>query len=145
MSHRVARLGTLLLALALVGVAPLMAQSGPDCPPNSVAIAVTFDASAGTVAVDKPSVEIVRPGQGEGATTVCWNVEGLADGQTLHIEGKDGDDSYFPSLERTVTPPRSVARSGVPAKAGTWRYGLRVTDEGGATLAHLDPEVIIKG
>lgn len=149
MSFRVPRtLGATLVAvlflLSLCAV-PLAAQGGADCPDNSTVVAVTFDAGAGTVGVDKASVEIVLPGGGQGATTVCWRVSGLESGQTLHIGGKDGDDSYFPSLERSVTPPRTLARSGVPAKAGTWTYGLSVTNSEGATLATLDPEIIIKG
>ena len=149
MSGRVLRVSSrIVLSLALFAwwaTAPLGAQGDPPCPPNSAAVTLTVDLDGGEIRVDPWSVEIVRPGKGDGATSVCWQVAGLGSGHTLVLEGKAGDESYFPSLERTVKHPRSSARSGAPAKAGTWRYQLRLTDAEGATLLTLDPEVIIKG
>jgi hypothetical protein len=146
---RVSRLSIAVVAALLsIGTAGTTAiaqnEAAPDCPAPFARVDVTVVADTEPLTVEPESVTIFRQGAGK-AHQVCWLVHGLEDGQTLHIQGKKGQEDLFPQLERTVTPPRDNAKSGLPAGTGTWSYSLWITKEGSPEKHHFtDPEVIIK-
>jgi hypothetical protein len=133
------------LAALTVPIPEVTAQQPPDgCPPTSAQVDVTLRAS--TIIVDPESAMIyLKPEPGQPGA-VCWKVQELKPGMTLHIAGKDAKNDPFPELENTVELPRTTALSGPPTVATTWPYKLWVTEEGQqGPIAYLDPEVIIGG
>ena len=136
------------LLLAAGGAASAGAQEA-RCPDGDVRVArveIAFDRAAGTISVEPAEVVIYKPGAAGEALRVCWTVSGLGAKEELRFVAKDSeDDGYFPALNRVVKAVNPFANSGNPAKLGQWAYGVIVVDENGATLAELDPIVIIKG
>ncbi len=142
------RLSVAIAALLFVLVLGLPAPSMADCPgkiENGARVDVTLDFDTGTIHVSPESVTIyLQEGEGKPGR-VCWAVHGLGKEHTLHIAGKPGEQSFFPSAERTVKQARDFADSGRPGQAGTWRYELRVTQDGvDGNVLVKDPEVIIR-
>lgn len=135
MTHPI-RLRTLLTSCFLAGLllAPAAMAQPDECKGAAVAIVkVTIDAE-NVISVDKDSVTIERQGR------VCWEVDGLAEGETLTMAGKSESDDQFP--DKSVSLPRSFMNSGVASKPGTFRYDLILTGDSGE-ISRLDPEVII--
>lgn len=122
-------------------------ENAPDCPAPFARVDVTVVPDQPVeepLTVDPESVTVYLQGEGK-AHQVCWLVHGLEEGQTLHIQGKEEQGDLFPDLERTVTPPRDTAKSGLPAAAGTWLYELWISVEGSEEKLHFtDPEVIVE-
>ncbi|MDH3255567.1 MAG: hypothetical protein OEM62_11285 [Acidobacteriota bacterium] len=76
---------------------------------------------------------------------VRWLVpKGLKDGEVLHIQGKSVQ--CFPGEPLKIYFPANSIHSGEPTcPAGTdWEYKVWLT-KNGATIASVDPEVIIRG
>jgi hypothetical protein len=146
------RLDAILFVLAVLLVAlpaaadPETEKPPPGCPEPFAAVEVTVDPDSETLQVDPQIVEIYLKG-GEGrAVLVCWRAHGLTEGETLHIEGKEGQPDLFPNLQRTVTAPRTAASSGHASAKGSWKYSLWITREGSPDKHHFtDPEVIVGG
>ena len=109
-------------------------------------VSLTLDFPNGKIVADPEIVTIYmkegtgRPGQ------VRWVVQNLGAGQTLHMAGKQGQPDMFPHAEKTITLPRTHANSGGPARKGSWRYDLWVTEEGKPDrLLLTDPQVRRRG
>ncbi len=136
--------GAALLAASAAWSAP--DKACPDGDSRAVRVDVTVDAGAGSVAVDPSTVEVyLKPGPKEPAR-VCWVIAGLADGQVLRLTDKEaGGEAPFSGLTRQVKGASPFINSGNPSRAGTWMYGVEVTDAKGRTVAKVDPEVIVKG
>lgn len=133
-----------LLAFATPSAFAQANENAPDCPTRFAQVDVTVVADQEPLTVDPESVTVYLQGEGK-AHQVCWLVHGLEEGQTLHIQGKEEQGDLFPDLERTVTPPRDTARSGLPAATGTWLYELWISVEGSEEKLHFtDPEVIVE-
>ena len=126
-----------LLVFVVVGL-PVMAAA--DCK-NGVKVMITIGE---TLTVSPDSVEIDLDTTGGGHGRVCWMVEGLTKGLTVHIEGKEGSEELLPNRERTIRLPREDAKSGRPSKSGTWGYSVWVTREGEGKIMEVDPEIIIR-
>jgi len=145
-----AQLAAAVLTLALTAVPGAWGQEkAPSCPSNAAQVDLTVPPKpweAGTtIGVAPEQVEIFLPQTPGKAAVVCWMVSGLAEGETLHLKGKEGQEDLFPDLERTIRLPRTFGLSGKPAKLGTWRYELWITQEGSTEIfLKTDPEVIIK-
>ncbi len=117
-----------------------------NCPAPFAQVDVTVDPESEPLLVDPESVEIYLPGGNGRANLVCWKVTGLVDGQTLHIQGKEGQSDLFPNLQRTIVAPEDTASSGQPSATGTWTYSLWITQTGSDEKLHFtDPEVIVGG
>ena len=142
---RAALLGGAVL-LAATAAWPASGNACPDGDTKAVRVDVTVDAGAGSVAVDPSTVEVyLKPGPKQPAR-VCWVIAGLADGQVLRLTDKEaGGEAPFPGLTRKVKGTSPFINSGNPSRAGTWMYGVEVTDAEGRTVAKVDPEVIVKG
>lgn len=121
-------------------------QEEEACPDPFAQVDVTVDPESEPLLLEPDPVEIyLNPGEGQ-VGLVCWVVTGLAEGQTLHIEGKEGEPDLFPNLQRTITAPRDRATSGLPSASGSWTYSLWITEEGSNEKLHFtDPEVIVRG
>ena len=125
------------------------------CPEHFAQVHLRVEPDAEPLTVDPESVEIYRCHEGHGgppvpcdkgkAEQVCWIIDGLEEGWSLHLKGKGAKPNLFPG-ERRIRYPRTVMRSGQPTGAGTWRYELWITEEGGGDkkLHYTDPEVIIR-
>lgn len=140
--------------LLMLAVLPAAAQSdqaeepqqAEPCPAPFAQVDVTVDPESEPLLVDPESVEIYLPGGNGRANLVCWKVTGLVDGQTLHIQGKEGQPDLFPNLQRTIVAPEDTASSGQPSATGTWTYSLWITETGSDEKLHFtDPEVIVGG
>lgn len=145
------------VACGLAGVSATTAEAQSEtgqappatCPDNFARVDVTVGGEPSEpLGLSPPVVWVYMPDVKPKATwikrQVCWVVHGLEQGYTLHIRPKEGQENPFPKLERTVSPPRSTAMSGVPDAAGSWKYSLFVTDPEGNEIHYTDPEVIIK-
>jgi len=137
---------SLAIAAALGTLAvPARAEPCPEDSDKAVRVDITLDQEAATVSVDPDVVEIyLEPGPDRPAR-VCWVVTGLAEGQTVHIQGKPDAEDLFPSLERDIQYPRDFANSGKPARVGTWPYEVSVTDADDQEVMRIDPSVDIGG
>jgi hypothetical protein len=139
---------TVLLVALPAAADPETAKPPPGCPEPFAVVDVTVETDSGseTLSVEPEIVEIFLKG-GEGkAMLVCWRVHGLAAGETLHIEGKEGQPDLFRNLQRTITAPRTAASSGHASAKGSWKYSLWITREGsGEKHLFTDPEVIVRG
>ena len=146
-SRRVSPVGISLVAtLVLVATGVTQAQEAQSCPDGSanvtrIEVNIDYDGGKINVSVD-PATIYMEEGPGRPGR-VCWVVENLQQGLTLHIESKD-DDSFFPQMKHRIQAENSFANSGRPAKAGSWGYSLRVEGSEGQ-VAFTDPEVIIVG
>jgi len=132
------------LVIAFTGASH--AQPCPDGDAGVVPVTVRVNMSPPTVEVDRESVTIFRKPVAGQARRVCWRVEGMPSTVELRIEPKDETAvDPFPILIRSLRAGRTFANSGNPTHETTWRYGLRLVDAEGETLAFLDPEVIVRG
>jgi hypothetical protein len=134
-------------ACGILAISALPARA-IDCPGNikhAAQVSITLDFEGGKMTVDPATVTIfVKEGRKKPGR-VCWVVQNLGEGQTLHIAGKEGEPDLFPNAEKTITLPRTFANSGNPAKAGKWMYELWITEEGKeGKLLFTDPEVIVE-
>ena len=139
-------LAGLVVAALVAGAVPAAAVDCPGNVKNAAQVSLTLDPEQGKIVVDPATVKIYthegkdRPGR------VCWVVQNLAKGQTLHIAGKDGQPDTFPDAERMITLPRTFANSGRPAHTGTWLYEVWITEEGKeGKLLLTDPQIDIDG
>jgi hypothetical protein len=121
-----------------------------NCPPtivNASQVSITLPSGTGRMVVEPDPVTVymkqspTQPGQ------VCWAVQNLQAGQTLHIAPKSGQTNLFPDRETTIVYPNTFATSGRPANEGSWQYSLYVTDgtKGGQSLYLTDPEILVEG
>jgi hypothetical protein len=120
-----------------------------NCPPtivNAAQVSITIPTGTGRMVVEPDPVTVymkqspTQPGQ------VCWAVQNLQAGQTLHISRKPGQADLFPDCETTIVYPNTFASSGRPTSQGNWSYSLWVTDTNKSGQQNLtDPEVEIGG
>lgn len=132
--------------MAVVGATALPAQESrcPDGDEKVVRIEIAVDREAGKATVT-PEEATIWIGGDHAARRACWIVTGMAAGDELRFDDKDPEsDDFFPGLKRTVKAASPFANSGNPSKAGTWVYGVAITDEAGDPVASVDPVVVIK-
>lgn len=135
-----------LVAVAVMSVTPVTADTCPDGDDDVVGVAIHVAMDPPAVTVDRESVTIYHDPEAGQPRRVCWTVTGMPATARLRFEPKEpAADDPFPVLIRKLTAKRTFANSGNPTGPATWGYGLRLVDANGATLAVLDPEVIVKG
>ena len=136
----------LVLAALMAGALPAAAIDCPGSVQNAAQVSLTLDPEHGKIVADPPTVTIYMQEGKDKPGRVCWVVQNLGEGQTLHIASKEGQPDTFPDAERTITLLRTFANSGWPARAGKWLYELWITEEGKeGKLLLTDPEVVVGG
>jgi len=133
-----------LFALAALVLAPC---AHAECSDNAAQVDVSVSAENKiSIPLSQRSVEIKLDQEAEGKTEVCWVVKGLKEGYTLEFEQKESTEGsgYFDFDKTFAGKPSALEleRVGVPNKAGTWIYAVRLTGPGEISDV-LDPEVII--
>lgn len=136
MTHPI-RLRTLLATCFLTALflAPAAVAQPDECKGAAAAVVKVMIDAEKTISVDKDTVTIKRRGR------VCWEIDGLSEGETLTMAGKSGSDDQF--SDKSVSLPRSFMNSGIANRPGTFRYDLILTDAEGKELYKLDPSVVI--
>jgi hypothetical protein len=145
-STSVRRVGAAVFTLAALGFGPGSRAAG-ECPEKATQVDVAIGADDTiSIPADQQSVTIYLDQQAKGKTKVCWVITGLKEDYTLELQRKSATQGrgYF-DLQRKVKGRQgapTLSRIGVPKKAGTWIYGLKLKGPDGAG-GRLDPEVII--
>jgi hypothetical protein len=116
----------------------------PDQDAHAARIDVTIDLAKKSVAVVPDSITLYIGQDAKEPRRACWVIAGLRQGDELSFEDKAGTPpNLLPQMQRAVKAQKPYVNSGNPAKAGVWRYQVSVRDASGATVATVDPEVII--
>jgi hypothetical protein len=149
MENRAVRRLAVIVTIAAFATSVAWAQ-GKSCAVGDskvarVDIKITRTATDVSIAVSPDPVTIYLKDAPTRTLRVCWVVAGMEEGDYLLFDSKDdGGDSYFPGHPKLIRASSAWANSGNAVKAGSWRYGLRLRNADGKSLAYLDPVVIIK-
>jgi hypothetical protein len=137
-------LAALLCASAAVAAQPASEPRCPDNDPHVVRVDVTIDLAKKSISVLPESITLHIGQDGKNPRRACWAIAGLREGDELSFENKAaGQPDLLPQMRRTARAQNPYVNSGNPSKAGVWRYQVTVRDSSGATVASVDPEVII--
>ncbi len=127
------------LLLAIAMGSPALAQVGMRCPDgarNTAPVDVVVIGLSGVMQIEPQTVSI-RLKPADGPNRVCWVAVGLLDGYMVQLEGLEGEDGPFPSMQGWLTHQKPHGNSGPAVKAGSWRYQ--------AILRRPDAEPVVVG